>query len=142
MTDAQIAQKKIDAMPKMVFPTKEEWDLVSHLKVDYTSILDMPIYKQERLNECIKHIVKTYKPNHIYLVMSQLNGYPVDEFTSSKDFQLLRAIKKTKISDWDFIVDTIPDFQKIDWISPMIKIDMFKVHHGNVKKLLIYEHNK
>lgn len=137
--DAKQAQAYINSLEKYIPPSKEDLDKIAHLKVDYDSLDQMPKYIQDKIRLCIEHIRSNYDPDSIDLVMSYVNGYPIDERTTIEDFNLKKSILgKAKLSDFDFIVPTINSFQKIDVISPLIKIDMFKFHHGGVKKIRIY----
>lgn len=138
--DAKQAQRYIDSLEKYVPPTKEDLQKISHLKVDYNSVEEMPKYVQDKINFCVEYITAKYDPEYIDLVMSYVNGYPIDERTSVDDFNLKKEIlNKAKLSDFDFIVPSIDAFQKIEIIAPLIKIDMFKLHHGGVKKIRVYE---
>lgn len=135
---AATAQSYIDQLAAYTAPSEEAYQAVQHLKVDYQSIEQMPNYKRGKLAYCIQYIIERYDPPYIDLVKSQLDGYPIDERTTPREFELLKRIGKNKFSDWDFIVPTITRFQVIETIAPLIKLDLFQYHHGGVRKLRVY----
>lgn len=137
--DAKKAQDYINSLSPYCPPSRVDLEKVSHLKVNYFSLDEMPNYVQNKIDYCVTWIVDNFNPPYIDLVMSYVNGYPIDENTSIEDFTLLKKIKKSKLSDFDFIVPNIPNIQVIEQISPLIKIDMFKYHHKGVRKIRVYE---
>lgn len=136
---AKEAQAYINSLPKYIPPPYEDIKAVRHLKVDYDSASEMPSYVQDKIQLCIEFIVQEFDPPYIGMVMSYVDGYPIDEKTSMEDFNLLKKVKKAKLSDFDFIVPTLPKMQIIQQISPLIKVDMFKYHHNDVKMIRVYE---
>lgn len=139
--DSNKAQTYINSLLRFN-PSPSDIEAVNHLKVDYQSLDDMPAYRRERIECAVKHIVDKYNPRTIHLVRSMLDGYPVDERTSPEDFKLLQKVKqRCKMSDYDFIVPTIESWQVQEQIAPLIKIDMFKHHHNDVRQLEVYKKN-
>ncbi len=127
-------------MEKWKPPTQKDIDSIKHMKVDYKSVSEMPEHKRNKLKFAIDWIVEHFNPPYIDLVMSQLCGWPIDEYTPEKDILLKRKVfGKTKFSDWDFIVPTLPENQIIKKLKPNLKIDMFVMHHNGVKKLRVYD---
>ena len=129
-----------NSLKKVSQITQEEWLSIEPLKVDYNSLEEYPDRVKERINLAIKWIVDKYKPPYIDLVMSHVNGYPIFEDTSQELFNAKKnVLGKAKISDYDFIVPTLPKFQIIEIIHPLIKVDMFKKHHNGVKTIRVYK---
>lgn len=138
MTAAR-AQELIDAIPSFVPATEEQRRVYETMKVDYSSIAEMPDYKWARLNDCIEWIVSSFAPSTIDLCMSQLNGSPIDERTTVEQFHAKKAVAgKAKFSDWDFIVPSLPTANHIEQIAPLIKVDLFRDHHNGVRRLRVY----
>ena len=131
------AQAYIDSLEKYKPPSDEELAAVAHLKVDYNYLVEMPSYVQYKINYALDYIVRKYNPKKVSLVRSYVDGYPIDEKTSIEDFNKLKKIKKTKLSDFDFVVHgALGDrWQVIEQIAPLIKIDLFNHHHGGVKTI-------
>lgn len=126
---------------KFIPPNEGELKLIERLKVDYDSVESFPEYKQKKLALIVNYLVENYSPKTIHLVMSQLNGYPLDEFNDKEDFDLkYKVLQKAKLSDWDVCLNGELGnmFSITKWIHPLIKVDIFNHHHGGVKKLKIY----
>lgn len=137
--DAKQAQEYISKLERRYPPKQEDLDAIEHLKVNYKSLSEMPEHTQSKIRYALDYIIEKYDPPYIDLVRSYVDGYPIDETTSIEDFNLIKKVKPTaKFSDFDFIVPTIESFQKIEQIAPLIKIDLFKVHHNNVRTLRLY----
>lgn len=137
---AKQAQEYIRNLKPFVAPNKEDLVRLDEMKVSYTDVLEMPKYKRDKLNTCIDWVKREYNPKNIWLVRSQLEGYPVDEKTTQEMFDLKKKVfGKAKFSDWDFIVNEIATFSRVEQIAPLIKIDLFQFHHGGVRKLNVYK---
>ena len=136
---AKEAQAYISTLEKRYPPTKDQIKAVKHLKVNYNSLEEMPTHTQERIKFAVDYIVKRYDPPYVDLVRGYLDGYPVDETVSIEDFYNLKKVKPSaKFSDYDFLVPTIPTFQKIEQIAPLILIDLFKEHLNCGRRLRLY----
>lgn len=142
---AEEAQKKIAQMHidhPYNPPTEGQLSMLSSMRVDYWGLKDFPHYKFLKIMKCVEWIRAEYDPKEIWLVCSQLNGHPTDEETTQEMFDLKKEILgKTKLSDWDFVIagEMGETFQRIEQISPLIKLDLFNYHHGNVRKLSVYK---
>ncbi len=141
--DAVQAQKHIDSLKPAIKLGEKELKYLKPLKVDYASVKSMPKYKQDKIRQAIKWIKKEYNPPFIDLVMSQLDGYPIDEKTSQALFnRKIKIFGSAKFSDWDFIVPGVEGWQRTVSLSPFLKIDLFSNHHNDVKTLRVYSKKK
>lgn len=131
---AEQAQTIIDSLPPYVPPTALQREVFASMRVNYQSVPEMPRYKLNRLDQSIEWITNKFGNVQIFLCMSQLDGCPVDEFTTQEQFEAKKSHGKAKFSDWDFVVPEA-DANIIEQIAPMVKVDIFKVHHNGVRLL-------